>query len=347
VASAWIIAGLASGCGGMSEVRCADGTVERNGECVVDESRPADGSGGTTSPGGTSAGGTASGGAATAGGAGTGGGCGLDLHNRFIVFDSDRGGLYRDLLLMRADGSEVWNVTQTNERDESDPEFAPSAGELAFVADFGAIEVLDVQGRGIRTVTAGEQPTYSPSGEEIAFHRGADVYRTRFDSDPVLVLAGVDDLNAYARPVYTPDGESLVVDRNNEITTVRLSNGKYRYVVQNWTTTMGSPDVSPDGAFVIASIFCRSHRSLWVSPYAENTIPCEGRSFTSSIGVPADLPSWGPENLIAYVEGSGATDIAIISADTLERCVIPMPGNDSNPSWVPDGFVVPGWFEPL
>ena len=245
----------------MSEVRCAGGTVERNGECVVDESRPADGSGGTTSPGGTSAGGTASGGAATAGGAGPGGGCGLDLHNRFIVFDSDRGGLYRDLLLMRADGSEVWNVTQTNERDESDPEFAPSAGELAFVADFGAIEVLDVEERELQTVTAGEQPTYSPSGEEIAFHRGADVYRTRFDSDPVLVLAGIDELNAYARPVYTPDGESLVVDRDNEITTVRLSNGE--------------------------------------------------------------------------------------SADTLERCVIPMPGNDSNPSWVPDGFVVPGWFEPL
>jgi Tol biopolymer transport system component len=301
------------------------------------------GSGGTGSPGG----GADSGGTGATGGTATGGGCNFELHDRFIVFDSDLGGLYRDVLLMRADGSEVWNITQTRDRDESDPEFSPNGAELAYVMDRADIETLDVESGEVWPVTPGEQPSYSPDGTEIAFHRHANVYRVRPDSEPVLVLAGLDDLNAYARPVYTPDGESLVMDRGNEITTVLLAGGGQRYVVQNWTTQMSGPDVSPDGTFVVASIHCDAHPSLWVSPFAVNTIPCEGRGLTSSLGVAADLPSWGPDNLVAYVEGTDPSDIAIVSADSRERCVIPMPGNESNPSWVPEGFVDPGWFEPL
>ena len=93
--------------------------------------------------------------------------------------------------------------------------------------------------------------------------------------------------------------------------------------------------ISPDGVWLAAAIQCPNEEwpSLWVSPLAISTPPCEGHRVTP-VGVPSVLnPKWGPGNLIAYERATPPRDIAIVSADTGEECVVQGPGDDRNPSW--------------
>jgi hypothetical protein len=86
-------------------------------------------------------------------------------------------------------------------------------------------------------------------------------------------------------------------------------------------------------------------KSLWVSPFGDTTNPCDGTPLTNVAGPEATRPSWGPENVIAYESGEAPVDIALLSADTRERCTLHAPGSDENPSWAPQAFVRPRWLD--
>jgi hypothetical protein len=57
--------------------------------------------------------------------------------------------------------------------------------------------------------------------------------------------------------------------------------------------------------------------------------------------VTARNPKWGPGVLITYERSDPPRDIAIITADTGDECVLEGPGDERNPSWAPSVFSSP------
>lgn len=104
---------------------------------------------------------------------------------------------------------------------------------------------------------------------------------------------------------------------------------------------MTHPTAAGNGRFVASAIECHGAEfSIWVSATDLTVDPCTTRRITEA-GVVASNPKWGPENWILYERGSNPRDIAIIDVDTSTECVLELKGDERNPIWAPEGFVLP------
>ncbi len=114
------------------------------------------------------------------------------------------------------------------------------------------IDLMTSQVTQVIDVAAGaDQSSFSHDGTLIAFHSGASVWVIHPDGTGLTMVAtGPDDFNAYFWPDFSADDRELVFDRNNDVDAARLDGSATRMIVQNWTTTIKSPVVSPSGADV-------------------------------------------------------------------------------------------------
>ena len=273
----------------------------------------------------------------------------------WIVFDSDRLDFGRDIYRVRPDGSDLELLTGFA-GSEREPAFAPDGASIAFVksadADAGLqdqVWLMDLATREQRQVTqrpeGADQPSFSRDGRLLAFHSGASVYTINLDgSDERLIGTGLDTFNTYAWPQFSADDSEIVFDRNNEIDAIRRSDGEFRYIVQNWTTNIRSPAVSPNGLDVAYHVSCNSvdpfYLSVWTTPFGTTTNPCEGRRVTPVSEPDAERPTWGPGNRIAYERIDRNTNVATIALVSRELgsvpCdVTPSSADNRNPNWLP------------
>jgi Tol biopolymer transport system component len=285
-----------------------------------------------------------------AGTTGTAGTAGINLPNVWIAFDSDRD-FNRDIYMIRPDGTDLTRLTSEPSIDK-EPAFSPGGDRLAFTSDRGddgfQIYLLDVASRQVTRVTqraeGADQSRFSPDGQLITFHSGASVYVIRpGGTEETLVATGADSFNAYFWPAFSADGQQLVFDRNNEINAVRLDGSGLRKVVQNWTTTIKSPTVSPGGSEIAYHVYCDDGgASIWTTPFSTVTDPCGGRRLTPLGQPPSQRPAWGPDNWFAYERVDKASNVATIALISRTEGVpriltIEAPGSvavDSrNPSW--------------
>jgi hypothetical protein len=144
--------------------------------------------------------------------------------------------------------------------------------------------------------------------------------------------------DGYFWPAFSADGSELLFDRNNEINAVHLDGSGFRRIVQNWTTTIKSPAVSPNGVDVAYQVYCDTGPSIWTTPLSTTTNPCEGRRVTPVGDLDSLRPAWGPNNLIAYArveKGTNVASIAVVSrAGGSVPCVLTADhADDRNPSW--------------
>jgi hypothetical protein len=128
-----------------------------------------------------------------------------------------------------------------------------------------------------------------------------------------------------------------VVDVSFGIRATRLGDLRLWDPVQASRLKASHPTISPDSVWLGAALLCPNEQlpSLWVSPLAVVTPPCEGRRVTPAGQASVSNPKWGPGVLIAYERGTPPRDIAIVAADSGAECVIQALGDDRNPSWVP------------
>jgi Tol biopolymer transport system component len=186
-----------------------------------------------------------------------------------------------------------------------------------------------------------DQSAFSRDGTLVAFHSGASVYVIGADGqDEKLVATGLDDFNAYFSPDFSADGSELVFDRNNEIDAVHLDGSAFRMIVQNVTTVMKAPAVSPSGNEVAYNVKCGAAPSIWVTPFSAKNYPCTGKRVTPEGEPDSERPAWGSNDLIAYERLNRATkvaSIAIISQSAGTPCSLtPDDGaDDRNPAWSP------------
>jgi len=299
-------------------------------------------------------GGSSAGSGGAAGGAGTAGStnlaaCGPSLVTSGatgkIAFDSDRTDSNRDLYTVALDGSLLTRLT-TEPSIEKEPAFSPDGNRLSFSSDRSGtfqIYLLDLASAQVTQVTdipdGADQSSFSHDGTWIAFHSDASVWVVHPDgTGATLVATGLDSFNAYFWPHFSADDTELVFDRNNEIDAIHLDGTGFRRIVENWTTTIKSPAVSPGGTDVAYTVFCAGALSVWTTPFLTTTEPCMGLRVTPPGDLTSQRPTWGPDDFIAYERVDSAANIgsiAVISRTTgsVPCLLTPDAADNRNPSW--------------
>jgi hypothetical protein len=284
--------------------------------------------------------------AAGAGGAGSGSGEETGGSGQWLAFDSDRAGGNRDLWVMKEGGQPKRLTTEPS--TDMEPAFSADGTQLAFASDRVGMQfqlfVMKLSDRSVRQVTTlpgAVEPAWSPDGSELAFRRGASVFRIPVTGGPeVLVLTGPDERNGFKNPVYTLDGKRLIIDRGNEVSTANLNGGDRRFIVNNTTTTIVHPSLSPDGVNVACAIWCTGGTSIWVFPFDGIAEAC--RSGAVEVA-PAETskPAWGARQL-AWERGSPADImLGLPVARTAATNLTNHPADDRNPAWAPVGTSIP------
>jgi Tol biopolymer transport system component len=344
------------GAGGSIGAAPSGGTTTTGGGSTAGGSIGAATSGGTTTTGGAgSVGAGTSGGTTSGGGSGGGGpasGCPSfppDARDRRIAFDSDREDFARQLYVMQSDGTGVVRLL-TDSYSDREPSYSPDGKHIVFASERGGLSqvfLLDLATRNVREVTrrpeGADQPSFSHDGTLIAFHSGSSVYVIRPDgTGERFVASGLDSFNAYFWPHFSLDDTELVFDRNNEIDACKLDGSGLRMIVQNTTTTIKSPAVSPDGRDVAYNAFCffAGGQSVWTTSFSTNTEVCKGRRVSPVDEVEAQRAAWANSSVLAYESVDKATNLATISVISRDAgsvpCKITSPLVDSrNPAWSP------------
>jgi len=278
-----------------------------------------------------------------------------------LVFDSTRGGAYRDLYQVYSGGEGVARLTQ-GEADSIAGPWSPDGTRIVYTT-FGLttsdIAVMNADGSGQVNLTNTADvdegfPAWSPDGTHIA-------YTTRRDGNNEIYVMKADGTEA-ARwtdnpaddlaPAWSPDGTKIafVSDRDREAGVYDL------YIMEVVSTAVTrltndeaidySPAWSPDGTRIVF----RSHHGgpgdIWVI----NVDPLTGTGgtvLTNLTNDPADdwAPTWSPDgSLIAFQSNrDGNWEIYLMAAAPLEggtgesgaKNLTNDPADDQMPFWRP------------
>lgn len=220
----------------------------------------------------------------------------------WIVFSSDDTapvgrGDDADLILIRPDGSEIRQLSNTDTTHEYYPAWSPDGGWIAYVPlrEFPlqssewahwAVEVIHSDGSDSRPVTdlgGLTYPAWSPDGEWLLYSEplrfGASetsIYRIRPDGSDMHPLAVFHDpFHGIGRIDGSPNGEWIVYDFDWEIFVMPASGGEPTQVVspRREGEQYYSPAWSPDGERVayIASTLGHSPDIFTVQPDGTDT----------------------------------------------------------------------------
>jgi Tol biopolymer transport system component len=263
-----------------------------------------------------------------------------------IVFDSNRGGDYRNIYAMDAEGGNVVRLT-TEETNEFAGPWSPDGQHIAFTW-FGLttsdIWVMNADGSNPVNLTDTPQidegfPAWSPDGQRLAYTTRRDgnneIYVMNADgSNPVRLTDNpADDL----APSWSPDGSRIafVSDRDNSagVYDIYLMDADGATVTR-LTTSVGSaytPAWSPAGT----RIAFRSDRDDSSDIYVINI---DGTGLQDLTNNPAFdwAPSWSPDGLqIAFqTNRDGNWEIYVVNADgTAPTNLTHDPADDQLPFW--------------
>ena len=219
-----------------------------------------------------------------------------------IAFLSTRGGRFKDVYVMGADGEEVRRVTEAN--------------------------------------TLNLSPSWAPGGRALVFtsyrNGNPDLFTVGLSGGNWTKLSSLRGLNLGGH--WSPDGRRLVAtiefDGNPEIALLGADGSLLRRLTDHWAVDV-SASWSPDGAQLV---FC-SDRSGAPQIYVMDT-DGGGIRRVSTVGTYSTSPSWSPKgDRIAYASRIGGRfqifTVKIDGTDT--RQVTQGAGSNEDPSWSPDG----------
>ncbi len=324
--------------------------VEGEAQCTLTS---CSGTGGASDSGTGGASNSGTGGASGGGTGGASGACGpgssLGATPGWIVFDADQVNFNRDIYKIRPDGTQLTRLT-TDVSIEKEPAVSPDGRWMTFTSDRdGSLQIylVDLQTNRVTKLTSAaggaDQSSFSHDSTLIAFHSGASVYTIPVNgTDPSLIATGA---GSYFWPQFSADDRQLVFDRENEMDVVGLDGTGFRMIVQNWTTTIKAPSVSPAGGEIAYYVNCSGVNaveadSIWTTPFATKTNPCAGRRLTPVSAFDAHHPAWGPNDIFAYEQIDQINNIGTIAllarTPGAAPCIITAAGVDSrNPTWSP------------
>jgi putative hemolysin len=271
-----------------------------------------------------------------------------DAGSEQIVFDSTRGGVYRDLYVMNSDGYDLSRLTW-GEADSFAGPYSPDGTRIVYTT-FGLttsdIAVINADGSGQVNLTNSPEidegfPAWSPDGQRIAFTTRRDgnneIYVMNADgSDPARLTDNPADDFA---PTWSPDGARIAFvsdrDRQAGIYDLYIMNADGSGVTQltDDEAIDYAPAWSPDGMRIVF----RSHHDGPAELYVINV---DGTGLTNLTNNPAEdwAPTWSPDGtLIAFQSNrDGNWEVYVMNADgTGARNLTQNPADDQLPFWRP------------
>jgi Tol biopolymer transport system component len=233
------------------------------------------------------------------------------------------------------------------------------AGRLAFTGGSGGIDVVNLDGSGLRALTPGYSLTggyydygaeWSPDGNRVAFARYDGFYGA------AIHVVGADGINlrslsppgSYdADPTWSPDGSRIAFENRADNQSgghifVMNADGSNRIQLTSNLQPNWQPAWSPNGTQIAYTTFAESDAGSQVGIYLINA-DGTGRTRLTPDSVPGMEAAWSPDGKqVAFTAYAGAgTELFIINADGsgLVQLTTGL-GGAGLPAWSPDGEMI-------
>lgn len=271
-----------------------------------------------------------------------------------IIFTSSRDG-NRDIYSMRADGRNIFNLTDNNDTNNS-PSISPDGTLVVYIAN-DKIARMDADGNN-QAVLFEEcdkcySPHWSPNGDKIAFVSNfdgrQDIFVMNSDGDQQINLTENGKSN-YDSPSWSPDGSKIayisMVDGYSDLFIMNADGSEQRNLTNNSKSKNNYPAWSPDGMKIA---YFSSHELDGLAFNGINIMFADGSDIKpfSEIDVHNDVISmaWSPngQKIVYELYEKGLSNLYII--DSNGGSLKQLTNNNyseysGSPSWSPDGQMI-------
>src|SRR4029453_5815263 len=159
--------------------------------------------------------------------------------------------------------------------------------------DLSNIYTMNDDGTGLKRLTAGEHPSWSPDHTQIVYELNNSIFIMNADGNGIRALTGVSDDRS---PSFPPDGGKVVFAHaaktgNSGIFTVNADGTNRQLLVKVGNASLTTPRISPDGTKLAVQSTRRGETDVVVMDLATGgrTIVAGGPNFQTA-------PAWSPDS---------------------------------------------------
>lgn len=286
------------------------------------------------------------------------------LAYEMLVFEDEKyaaevGRLTSDIYSVRADGSQLANLTNDPYHEDFAPSWSPTGDRIAFFrADYPSVTlanlyVASADGSNLvelaEDVQAEGTPTWSPDGDRIVVARGSRIYAVESSGSGEQLVAELPG-TVLGVPAWSPDGTRIafLLQHEDQVGqppprpfSVAIVNGDgtgYTRIATSagWNPRRAQPAWSADGAYIAyESVDIQLDDDLVRRQIPSvNVISLDSLASWSTVG---RLPAWSPaRNELSFWSTDGG--LYRVRPDGSEMRLLNAEGGAS--SWSPDGTLV-------
>ena len=227
-----------------------------------------------------------------------------------------------EIFVVGADGSRLRQLTRNSIRDWM-PTWSPTRRRIAFVRG-SDIWLMDADGSNKRRLFSGVQPSWSPSGQELAFASDGISTASISGGAPRHVADGQS-------PAWSPAGGEIAFLRGSLLLVIDLGTGVERTIADVTSicppselgSSIAGPDWSPDGTRLVFAAICDNGYFAGVSAIIVNADGSGLRGLPMQDLSPNARLAWSPDGArVAFVSEESNSGIGTVKLNGRGRTTV-------------------------